>query len=82
MAGMDARCRRLRGQPGASSSENNTGKYREHSPRVSEEETDRLRARYPPKRAAMRTMLKVTVLEPQKYPRRPPGPDDDVGGLG
>ncbi|KAK9518043.1 hypothetical protein VZT92_023371 [Zoarces viviparus] len=37
---MDARCRGLREQPGAPSSDNNTGKYRENSPSTSEEETD------------------------------------------
>lgn len=88
MAGMDARCRRLRAQPSASSSDNNTGKYREKLTSWSEEETDSgsLGGLSPLKISDAEDFREKRCLFSQKYPRRPPRPDGDgdvvsVGGL-
>lgn len=85
---MDARCRRLRFQPGAPSSDNNTGKYRENSPRgLWRRQTERESGRVIPKKISDAERLRGNdIFFPQKYPLRLPGPDDDgdvvcVGGL-
>lgn len=74
MAGMDAKCRRLRRQPGAPSSDNNTGKCRENSPRDLKRQTDRESGRVLPKKINDAEMLRGNnICFSKRYPR-PPGP--------